>query len=685
MSNFYYAYGLVIHANRHISGLVALPPVPTPQVDVQVYLGGLPPWAEQVVGEPQETYFVSPYCEENGQPILTIWKLKGGAYLRILYTDGTEFIVDRDGTKVIANWPPTSTLKDTVSYLLGPILGFVLRLRGVICLHASAINVEGLAIVFVGQKGAGKSTTAAAFARKHYPLLSDDIAALSEDQEGTILVQPGYPRMRLLPDSLKQLSGVASSFPPLPQIGGGRRYHFDLIQNGYRFQHQPLSLTAIYLLDVRCSDPSAPYIEDDCVQGAFVSLVENTFSNLSLDRDRRAQEFEFLGRLVKNVPIRRVHPHKEAAYLSKLCDVILDDFKKLTSSQPEVGLQMSPAKQNMGYFYSIFGLTMQVNRSIEGLIALPDIPEHQVDVQLCLGRVHHWAEEIPKAPEEIWYVSPYKDKHRNAILTILKLGDGAYFRLLFSDGNEFIIDRPGSRIWATWQKISTLENATYYLLNTVLSFMLLLRGVTCLHASSIAVGGKAIVFIGPDCSGKSITAAEFAKRDFPVLSDDHVALLENEGTFVVPPAFPWLRPRPEPQDIQQEASNAPKRMTPRGDDCYIHIDLTQNGFKFQQESVPLGAIYFLDKRCSELSAPYVEDLSAIEGLMTSIANTWTPHIGDKAMCTQEFYLLGRLVFNVPFRRVCPHEDPAYISKLCDVILDDFQKLTSDANSLKSVR
>ena len=54
------------------------------------------------------------------------------------------------------------------------------------------------------QPEAGKSTTAAAFAKLGYPVLSDDLLALS-DTGGTWVVEAGYPGLRLWPDSVGPL------------------------------------------------------------------------------------------------------------------------------------------------------------------------------------------------------------------------------------------------------------------------------------------------------------------------------------------------------------------------------------------------------------------------------------------------------------------------------------------------
>ncbi|NIO13431.1 MAG: serine/threonine protein kinase, partial [Gammaproteobacteria bacterium] len=92
------------------------------------------------------------------------------------------------------------------------MLGFVLRLRGVLSLHASVIDINGEAVGFMGAAGAGKSTLAAAFAKKGFAVMSDDILALKPGDSAPF-AQPGYPRLRLWPDSAVVLFGSASALP----------------------------------------------------------------------------------------------------------------------------------------------------------------------------------------------------------------------------------------------------------------------------------------------------------------------------------------------------------------------------------------------------------------------------------------------------------------------------------------
>jgi energy-coupling factor transporter ATP-binding protein EcfA2 len=206
------------------------------------------------------------------------------------------------------------------------VLGFVLRLRGSTGLHASAVAVDGQALVLVGEAGAGKSTTAAAFAQLGFPVISDDIVALS-DNGRSLIVQPGYPRVRLWPESVNALYGVADALPRLTPSWNKR--YLDLTQTGYHFQQRPLPLAAVYILGERIPRPGAPFVTAMRSHPGLIALVANTYANRLLDTTMRSQEFELLSRLVNRVPLRRINPHADPARLAKLCDVIVDDFRSL--------------------------------------------------------------------------------------------------------------------------------------------------------------------------------------------------------------------------------------------------------------------------------------------------------------------------------------------------------------------
>jgi hypothetical protein len=310
-------YGLGVVANKPIPGV---PSSAIASEDVFLSFGSLPAWLNDVTATQVETSYVAEYKSECGEPALRVFRVLDGKYYRFCYADETEFLVDRAGTEVWAHWSAPLTLEDTATYLLGPVMGFVMLLRGVVCLHASAVAVGDKAIALLGPAGSGKSTTAAAFCERGYSILAEDVVTL-DDRGDHFLVRPGYPCIRLWPASVKALYGSETHLPKLTP--NWDKCYLDLKE---QFHAEPLPLAAIYQLGERQHDSLAPFVETLDRSEGLLSLIANTYATKLMDKQMRAREFELLTRVLNNVPLRRVTPHADPARIPELCDTVLNDF-----------------------------------------------------------------------------------------------------------------------------------------------------------------------------------------------------------------------------------------------------------------------------------------------------------------------------------------------------------------------
>lgn len=321
----YSVFGLFLEANHPIPGLTPLETAP-PLDSVQVHLGNSS-GAATVPEGPEKIRYTSAYLDPSGEPALRLWEIADGAFLHLYYSDGMEFWLDRDGNNVWGRWPESASIEDAATYFLGPVLGLLLRLRGVTCLHASAVVIDGGVVAFVGCAGAGKSTTAAALARRGCSVLSDDIVALSESR-GIFQVMPAYPYLSLWPESVEMLYGSADFLPRF--IGTWEKRYLADGNGGVRFAAGAAQLRALYILGERSADP-APYIEAISAQSAFITLVANTYATSGLDSRMRAMEFEVLGRLVSAVPIQMIHSHQDPLRIDDLCRLVCKDLAEIPS------------------------------------------------------------------------------------------------------------------------------------------------------------------------------------------------------------------------------------------------------------------------------------------------------------------------------------------------------------------
>jgi hypothetical protein len=325
MTHRYCAFGLRIDADLPLPGL--LPAKDRSDRDLGLLLNKLPPWCTACVD--RTLWHASPYHDEEGEPSLRIWQIGSGAYFWFVYHDDAQFVVDRAGSRIWATWPDTMTLEDAATYLLGPVLAFVLRLRGLTTLHASAVRIGESAVAFMGPQGAGKSTTAAAMAKRGYSVLTDDVVALC-DLDDSFLIQPAHPYLYLWPESAQALYGARDSLPPVTP--NWDKCYLDVTRNGYKFQQESLPLGAAYFLAQRSEDTIAPLIEDVSPQDGLIALTANSYGALRIDREMRAREFELLARIASRIPLRRVTPHTDPARLSELCAAIITDASRSIQS-----------------------------------------------------------------------------------------------------------------------------------------------------------------------------------------------------------------------------------------------------------------------------------------------------------------------------------------------------------------
>lgn len=95
--------------------------------------------------------------------------------------------------------------EDVRTFLLGTVLSAVLYQRGLVPFHASAVLTPGGAALFGGRSGVGKSTLAAAMARRGYPVITDDVAAVTLNPHGAPVVFAGSQALWLWGDALTRL------------------------------------------------------------------------------------------------------------------------------------------------------------------------------------------------------------------------------------------------------------------------------------------------------------------------------------------------------------------------------------------------------------------------------------------------------------------------------------------------
>lgn len=125
-----------------------------------------------------------------------------------------------DGAKIIVCPYKDASSDDIRLYLLGSAMGAILHQRGMLPFHGSSICVQGKAITFSGPSGIGKSTLTAALVSRGYRMMADDVSAISFDNEGVPMVNPGMPQLKLREDAGRKLGRNMSRARPLGNHAG---------------------------------------------------------------------------------------------------------------------------------------------------------------------------------------------------------------------------------------------------------------------------------------------------------------------------------------------------------------------------------------------------------------------------------------------------------------------------------
>jgi hypothetical protein len=300
----YLLYGLLVETTLAVP---TLEPFAGPgAADVDVRFGKAP---EGAPADPGPVWYRAERESEGDRPALVIRRARG--WLRLEYADGVAFTVRSDGARVGCTWPAALSLDDAATYLMGPVMGLILRLRGATCLHASAVEVGGAAVLVCGPGGAGKSTTAAALVARGHALLSDDISPLVETADA-VRVQPGYPLVRLWPEAGRALYGGETALPRLT-AGWDKRY-----RRMEAFCGTPLPLRTVYVMAGREED-RAPRVEPLPAGEAVLNLLANVYMGWLPDATARGRDLVRLGGVAARTRVVRLVPHKDPARIGELC------------------------------------------------------------------------------------------------------------------------------------------------------------------------------------------------------------------------------------------------------------------------------------------------------------------------------------------------------------------------------
>jgi hypothetical protein len=173
----------------------------------------------------------------------------------------------RHGREMIVEAQPGTAEGDIRAYLLGSALGALLHQRGVLPLHASAVEVDGRAVAFIAPSGGGKSTMAMHLQHRGHRVICDDICAV-EVADGQARVWPGLRNLKLWRASLGAIDRAPDGLEPV--LADLDKYRLPLSAPA---EDRAFDLAAVVMLEWG----DAPSIARLPGAAAVGALIANTF------------------------------------------------------------------------------------------------------------------------------------------------------------------------------------------------------------------------------------------------------------------------------------------------------------------------------------------------------------------------------------------------------------------------
>lgn len=239
------------------------------------------------------------------------------------------FLVDSE-THIVFYAHSEPILQETLTSLSnGAVLKLWLQLNKKYCLHASGVRIDDEVVLFIGPKGAGKSTTAAYFNSKGCPIWCDDYCTL-EQRDKLFYAFPGETQVKLKSDTIQGLSIVMDHLQPLyapyPEFSD---VPVDTFKSYYRnpsgtsIERSPVKIKAIILLHRRSTDNKVLIKPAHKMESLKVIMGEIMLRDI-VTKEYMGYYFGETKKMLDIVPIYTAQAADDLAQINRLFESILD-------------------------------------------------------------------------------------------------------------------------------------------------------------------------------------------------------------------------------------------------------------------------------------------------------------------------------------------------------------------------
>ena len=256
----------------------------------------------------------------------------GSTYVR--WEGVGEFVISPDGRRITGRQCDQAHEESFQVYLLGQALSYALVNQGFEPLHATAIVINGAAMVLLGNSGLGKSSLAACFLDAGHRLLTDDLLLLRPAGRG-VMAYPGPARIKLFPQLARLFRHEAASGVAM----NPKSKKLILPLHHSQSVRHPVPLGGIYALLPPRSATRGRTVRIAALppRESFIALVKNTFNYRIVGRSRMERQFESATRVVTVMAVKKVSYPRILARLPDVRDALLADFDFAPDRQAACG------------------------------------------------------------------------------------------------------------------------------------------------------------------------------------------------------------------------------------------------------------------------------------------------------------------------------------------------------------
>lgn len=280
-----------------------------------------------------------------------------------------------------------------------------------------------------------------------------------------------------------------------------------------------------------------------------------------------------------------------------------------------------------------------------------------------------WSET--SAPEDIAWLHHWTDGAE--VLLSLARQTGSYW-LRVPDYADFLVNLQPCTVQVSPQG-RELDTATleHLLVDQILPRVLAQLGATLIHASTVRIGQRHVLFLGPSGWGKSTLAGLLHLAGHTVLSDDCVQIVaEPDGHFRAIPTYPSLRLNmdsleavfPEKIDTAPVASYSNKRR------------ISMQAIHGANEKAMVDAIYLLGDPVQANGTEHVSPLSPATLCLSLIKHSFRLDLADRTASTLQLEQCSAIARSVPSFRLDYPRDHRRHANLLDTLFSHIASLPS---------